>query len=522
MVRSWDCFDTLLGRRYHYPKSIFNILQNQYNSTNFYDQRIMAEKNSSKKTLEDIYKLLPEYSLELELEIEKEYTFPIKENFIQVSDGDIIVSDMYLSGDQILELLRHHGLDKDVTVYSSYGGKASGAIWNSLKEKHNIQCHIGDNLYSDVIMPRKYGISTRYYHNSNLGYDEQLIERYIPYLAYWVKYIRLCNPYLSNNQSYILSNGSISHFYGTTWIEESDGKYNLYKLVDSYDNILKLYSNYLDAYITIESEICKKNNTLISIYNDIQSNSIRQDQRILWTEQAIYNIPILLNTIYSLPKNKPLVFTYRDCVYMKMLYDSLYDTDSAVLHASRSAYYYPYNTEYIAYLKNIVNNSLVIDLHGTGQSGSSCFSKIGLNNTDMLFVCEHCEYVNKKPDIKNLSICFHHNIKESLESTKFHHNKKASMMGLKCCRGTVLEKFNISPNIGALVAWVDDAPYRRRCEHDQTICATFEECVRSACSVSKYYKDFIGFDNELLDILLDNMYYNSYTDSVVHSLWSKK
>ena len=205
-----------------------------------------------------------------------------------------------------------------------------------------------------------------------------------------------------------------------------------------------------------------------------------------------------------------------------MLYDSINNTDSNILHTSRSAYYYPYNDEYIEYLKNTLNNKLVVDLHGTGKSSQACFNKIGLSDTEILFVCEHCDKNNKNQEIKNLSICFHPNIKETIESTRYHHNKQASMMGLRCCRGTVLEKFNIYPGMGALVGWVDNMPYRRRCEHNEIISHTFDQCIRSACSVSKYYKDYIKFDNELLDLLLDNMYLDTYTNSVVHSLWDKK
>lgn len=522
MVRSWDCFDTLLARKYHYPKSIFSILENKYNDSNFYNLRINAERQAAKKTLDDIYALLPNYSAEAELETEKEFTFPIIENFQQVNDGDIIVSDMYLSDKQILSLLRHHGLDKDVTVYSSYGGKVSGKIWDSIKSKHNIEYHTGDNLYSDVFLPRKYGIKTQYYHNSNLSYHELLIERYCPYLAYWVKYIRLMNPYLSYNQSFILNNGSLSHFYGTEWIYELNGSYDIYKLSKFHNNTIELYSKKVNEYIILDNNVCYKNKQQISIDSTIESNSVRQDQRILWTEQASFNIPVLLSVIYALPKQQNIVFTYRDCVYMKMLYDSIFETNSDILHTSRGAYYYPYNEEYITYLKNTIKNSLVVDLHGTGSSSQTCFKSLAINDTNSIFVCEHCDSSLKNHNIKNLSMCFHNNIKETIDSTKFNHNKKASMLGLRCCRGTVLEKFNISPDIGALVGWVDNKPFRRRCEHDRLICETFQKCVKSACGVSKYYRDMIKFDNELLDLLLDEMYNNTYTNSVVHSLWDKK
>ena len=205
-----------------------------------------------------------------------------------------------------------------------------------------------------------------------------------------------------------------------------------------------------------------------------------------------------------------------------MLYDSLFEANSAVLHASRSAYYYPYNEEYTNYLKNTISNKLVVDLHGTGKSNRSCVNKLSIDSSDILYVCEHCEQHNKNTTIKNLSTCFTNNSRENIENTKFHHNKKASMAGLKCCRGTVLEKFNISSDMGGLVGWVDDQPYRRKCEHDRIISETFKKCIESACGVSRYYKDYIEQDTELLDLLLDKINDSTYTDSVIHSLWDKK
>ena len=195
MVISWDCFDTLISRYYHYPKSIFELIAHSTNNGDFIQKRIHAEKIATNKTLQGIYEHLPGHDSRLELELEKKYSYPIKENFHRIKDGDIIVSDMYLSSEEILDILRYHGLDKDVKVYSTYGKKANGSIWNELREKYDIKFHIGDNIHSDVITPRNYGINTIYYGSSYLTNTEKIIERYSPYLAYWIKYIRLSQPY---------------------------------------------------------------------------------------------------------------------------------------------------------------------------------------------------------------------------------------------------------------------------------------------------------------------------------------
>jgi len=508
MVKSWDCFDTLLGRTYHYPRSIFSTIGNIINNKDFRDHRISAEKNTLTKTLEGIYGLLPGYSKELEIETEKQYTFPIKENFDSVEDGDIVVSDMYLSSDQILDLLRYHGMNKDITVYSSYGGKASGKIWDSIKQKHNIDIHIGDNLQSDVVTPRNNGIKTFYYHGSNLSYHELLIERYSPYIAYWSKHSRLSNIYYSRPDKHLLDDGSVSHYYGNFWIVERGGRYEIYEKIDENNDFTVLYS--------------KKLNDILKISSVFSKYSVRgPDQRILWTEQASFNLPILIVTLCLLPKNQKPVFVYRDCVYMAMLYEAIYNIQPKILHSSRSAYNYPYNDDYKKYLVETAQNNLLVDLHGTGNSSSKCFTQLGVD-CERLFVCEHCNAHSKNNEIKNLDICFHSNAKESMETTRNNHNSQASRMGLRCCRGTVLEKFNISPNLGPLAGWVDNQPFRKKNEHDSIICETFYNCIKTACSVSKYYKDYIYADQELLDILLDKMNENTYVNSVVHSLWGKK
>jgi hypothetical protein len=486
---------------YHYPKSIFDIIEKKIGDNNFYNSRIAAERGSAKKTLEEIYKLIPRYSYELELEIEKEYTFPIRENFSKIEDGDIVVSDMYLSEKQIHDILLHHGLNKDIKVYSSYGGKASGAIWNDIKNKHNIESHTGDNLYSDVILPRSHGIETIYYHGSNLNYHELMMERYSPYISYWSKVIRLLNPHFSVNNT----NKSISHYYSSFWIEENNGSYNLYTLIAEDNKDITLY--------------CRKNDNTITI----EKNSVGYDsKKILWSEQANFNLPILLSTIYLLPKHKDIIFSYRDCVYLKMLYDSIYDTNIDILHSSRQSFLYPFNKEYIDYVVSLVKNKYIIDLHGTGNS-SQIFAKNNNIDMSMLFVTQHCDSSTNRNNVNSLNICFHKNIKETIENTKFNHNRKASKMGLKCCRGTVLEKLNISPGIGPLVGWVDNAPYRSKVEHNTDICQIFMDCIKTSCSLSKYYRENLYSNTELLDILLDNINDNNlYANSVIHTLWDKK
>lgn len=531
MVRSWDCFDTLLARRYHYPKSVFSHISEILDDENFIDLRLMAEKNSSYKTLDDIYKLLPSYDKNLELEIETKLTYPIVENFNLVQDGDIIVSDMYLSEQEILDLLKHHGLNKDVKVYSSYGGKASGKIWEEIIKKHNIDYHIGDNLHSDVLHPRNYGINTLYFHGSNLSYQELLLERYDNYLAYWIKNTRLLNYYMPQYQRYIHARGSISYYYSTYWTVEYDG--NIYLYTEIYNtlnnNEVSLYNKELDSYIHINKDTGISYLSKEGVRNiyanghwiEYHSNCSRNDQKILWTEQSSFNIPILISAIYQLPSDQTIVFSYRDCFYMEMLYRSIYENKTCdTLHVSRNSYLYPYNTEYVDYLLNTIKDKCVIDLHGTGHSSGKFFKQY-IPNQNMIFVCEHANTNSKNFKNKYMKLCFDKINDKDIENNKLNHNKKSSKLGLKCCCGTVLEKFNISPNMGPLAGWVDGEPFRKLIEHDRLICDTFYRCVESACSVSNFYKHKVNieYNIELLDILLKKINEYTYSNSIIHTLW---
>ena len=319
MINSWDCFDTLIARYYHYPVSIFRLIQDITGDENFIERRQYAEKICSQKTLDSIYQHLPDHDPELELQLEKEYSYPILENFNRVNDGDIIVSDMYLSDQQILDILRYHGLNKDVKVYSTYGKKADGSIWDSLKSQYSIQYHTGDNLHSDVKQVRQNNIRAIYYGGSYLTNQEKLIERYSPYLSYWIKYIRLNNPYFIPYQTLLLENGSISYYYGIFWIKENNGEISLLQQINQNNDKIILKDMFENSEITLYKQENK-----ISIFNDYYNkqkeifaewveqpvNGGRLDEKQLWTEQCSYNTPLLINSSYLIPKN--IVFSYRD------------------------------------------------------------------------------------------------------------------------------------------------------------------------------------------------------------------
>ncbi len=201
---SFDIFDTLITRKTATPTGIFAVMQNKlqenyienidsYIKNNFYYLRINAErmahfdKPTEEVTLEMIYSAIKtvgsisesqiEALMELEIQTEIDYSYPIVKNIELlkklVYDGHkvILISDMYLDSSIIRKiLLKHDEVFNDIPLYvSSDIGycKHTGYLFDYVKLKENAAfnewIHIGDNSKSDVLMPQKKGIEIQPY-----------------------------------------------------------------------------------------------------------------------------------------------------------------------------------------------------------------------------------------------------------------------------------------------------------------------------------------------------------------------
>jgi predicted HAD superfamily hydrolase len=63
---------------------------------------------------------------EFEFQVELNKTYLVQQNYRLIQDGDILISDMYLSEERIHRLLDSAGYDKHTKVYVSNGGKREG------------------------------------------------------------------------------------------------------------------------------------------------------------------------------------------------------------------------------------------------------------------------------------------------------------------------------------------------------------------------------------------------------------
>lgn len=204
-VQSFDIFDTLLARSVKTPTDIFDIIESKFPYNNFKIIRMTSEKYSN-GTIEHIYynfKLLTNENdetinklREFELQTEMENTIPILSNILKIKDGDIFVSDMYLSHDEIIRLLNYHSINPNITLYVSAGDKSSGEMWNKLIKEYNFISHIGDNYYSDITMSSNFGINGIYTQIHKFSaFEEYLINNNQKELCTFFRKFRLMNPY---------------------------------------------------------------------------------------------------------------------------------------------------------------------------------------------------------------------------------------------------------------------------------------------------------------------------------------
>lgn len=196
LVKSWDCFDTLIARRFVKPGSIWDEISLRKKDPGFYNRRKQAFKDSG-KVFDKTYEILGLHLKDLELEIELEHCYPIIENIKQVEEGDYIISDMYLSEEFIMKMLRKCGLTKNVNLIVTPLDKHNGIIWPKLNPKPSL--HTGDNEHSDYVQPRRHDIQSSHYRNSELNSVEKEVYETNVQLASFMRFLRLQCPYDSQS-----------------------------------------------------------------------------------------------------------------------------------------------------------------------------------------------------------------------------------------------------------------------------------------------------------------------------------
>lgn len=183
---SFDIFDTLLMRRCLYPRDIFYIVDSRIDfkiDFTFSEVRMAAEqelKDSTYPCVDEIYNKMQEREgfsdnvkiklRELEIEVEKEYIIP-REEMIDlyrkcIGQGKtvVLISDMYLNRGILEDILKKNGVFgyDELFISCEYGVSKNAGLYEKVIEKYGNRkwIHIGDNLKSDVGVPREYGINS--------------------------------------------------------------------------------------------------------------------------------------------------------------------------------------------------------------------------------------------------------------------------------------------------------------------------------------------------------------------------
>lgn len=212
---SFDIFDTLVLRNVVKPDIVFDIVEKKYNKLaknkikNFKDNRKKAQKDATIKnpikeetTIDDIYLEMEKYYsskickklIQIEKEIEIDVCVPNKkikciyDYCIKNNKKVIITSDMYLDEITIKKILTKCGINKYKNLYLSskyQKRKSSGSIFkyikNDLKISGNMIVHIGDNILSDYLIPKLFGINSLLVKNNsnNLFYNKKVNKEYL-------------------------------------------------------------------------------------------------------------------------------------------------------------------------------------------------------------------------------------------------------------------------------------------------------------------------------------------------------
>lgn len=182
-VICFDVFDTLLFRTVSRPDDVFYLMELKYKLPEFCKLRKEALKTARDElgihdvTIEDIYSyitpLYPNISPLSELDMEKKviYANPYFINVVKklINNGKkvICVSDMYLNGDTIKELLLSCGYP-DIEIFSSCDykiNKLNGALQRLIREKYSNEriVFIGNDYKSDFNQSIESGLDAIWY-----------------------------------------------------------------------------------------------------------------------------------------------------------------------------------------------------------------------------------------------------------------------------------------------------------------------------------------------------------------------
>lgn len=271
-MKSMDIFDTIIGRWYYTPDSIFDSVESKVSDlvVSFKYYRKTAESVTSDKTFDGIYKKFSELTgvsesvaevIKIaEFDEERLMTFPIMENVRKLDNDTVLISDTYFNKEQLIELLKSNGIVVYKDIICSYDGKSSGNVWNSVKPYR----HIGDNKHSDVDKAREAGINAELFNSGLTPNESWTLNKGFPKLAYLMRAVRLSNPYSDAVKSDL-------------WYEQTQSNIPLLVLISNY---LESISNDYSKYLFTQRDCCNLYEVFSHLYNNIPSYKFYSNRKL--------------------------------------------------------------------------------------------------------------------------------------------------------------------------------------------------------------------------------------------------
>lgn len=197
-------------------------------------------------------------------------------------------------------------------------------------------------------------------------------------------------------------------------------------------------------------------------------------QHYLWNEFAEKNTPFLVlfcNFIYNQHQKQNfsnILFTTRDCVFLKQLFNILYpQIESETFFSSRALYLFP-TDDYVSYCKEkLTPSAAVIDFQGTGQSFKKLISEL---NLDPWYVLVNWNSRDKLPYSK----------------TYLHDYNKKIIIRQKNFFDDAIEKLNIDIN-GTYFDYYCGQAISYKYEYDKNIIRPLHECFELFVSIIDSY-----------------------------------
>lgn len=297
-VISFDVFDTLIFRPFSMPSDLFFLLGEKLEYMDF--KRIREEMEWKARqiryakekhyeiTLDEIYEVLSketglpkEETMQMELELEYQYCFAnpymkqVVEKLYELGKKVIIISDMYLSGEQIRKLLIRSGYPEFSAYYVSSDlgkSKGNGDLFEYVKSQAGNEktiYHVGDNENSDIEKARKHGLKPYHYKNVNI-----VGEKYRSYDMSTIvgsMYRGIVNSHIHNGLTVYSREYEYGYIYGGLFVTGYCQFIHEYALKNHIDKIL---------FLARDGDILKK------AYEIMYPDSSLQTEYVYWSRLA--------------------------------------------------------------------------------------------------------------------------------------------------------------------------------------------------------------------------------------------